>query len=147
MLPNRYLNVFTDTAYPVGRQDRHFYFRLLFFEEFFSLSRKTSNTMSILPKHISKANISKKIEMISKAVISATVYASLRSLLNRCHRHLATLLCIPASRFHKLGRLPLRFASVGADQASPGRLAPCHGHFPYIYYTKHPFDYQDIFIF
>ena len=68
MLPNRLLNVFTDTAYPVGRQDRHFYLCLLFF----SLSRKASNAMSKLPKDISKANIPKKIEMISKAVISTT---------------------------------------------------------------------------
>lgn len=30
----------------------------------------------------------------------------------------------------KLGRLPLRSAPVGAKQASPGRLTPCHGYFP-----------------
>ena len=68
MLPNRLLNVFTDIAYPVCRQDRHFYLCLLFF----SLSRKASNAMSKLPKDISKANIPKKIEIISKVVISAT---------------------------------------------------------------------------
>ena len=39
-------------------------------------------------------------------------------------------LCIPVARYHKLGRLPLRFAPVGAKQASPGRLTPCHGYFP-----------------
>ena len=39
-------------------------------------------------------------------------------------------LCIPVVRYHKLGRLPLRSAPVGAKQASPGRLTPCHGYFP-----------------
>jgi len=60
------LNVLTDTAYPVGRQDRHFYFRL------FLLLRKASNAITKLPKAISRANIPMKIEMISKAVICAT---------------------------------------------------------------------------
>ena len=55
------LSVFTDTAYPVGRQDRHFYFRLLFLEELFSLSRKASNATIKLPNDISNANI----EMLS----------------------------------------------------------------------------------
>ena len=59
--------VLTDTAYPVGRQDRHFYFRLLFL-----LSRKAGNATIKLPKDISNANIPMKIEMISKAVIGAT---------------------------------------------------------------------------
>ena len=54
-----------DTAYPVSRQDRHFYFRLLFLEELFSLSRKASNATIKLPKDINNANISMKIEMIS----------------------------------------------------------------------------------
>lgn len=62
----RLRNVLTDTAYPVGRQDRHFYFRL------FLLSRKASNATIKLPKEISNANIPMKIEMISKAVIGAT---------------------------------------------------------------------------
>ena len=62
----RLRNVLTDTAYPVGRQDRHFYFRL------FLLSRKASNATIKLPKDISNANIPMKIEMISKAVIGAT---------------------------------------------------------------------------
>ena len=43
----------------LGRQDRHFYFRL------FLLSRKASNATIKLPKDISKANIPMKIEMIS----------------------------------------------------------------------------------
>ena len=30
MPPENWLDVLTDTAYPVGRQDRHFYFGLLF---------------------------------------------------------------------------------------------------------------------
>ncbi len=55
----RLRNVLTDTAYPVGRQDRHFYFRLSL------LSRKASSATSKLPKDISKANIPMKIEMIS----------------------------------------------------------------------------------
>jgi hypothetical protein len=61
----RLKNVLTDTAYPVGRQDRHFYFRLLFLEELFSLSRKASNAIIKLPKDINNANIPMKIEMIS----------------------------------------------------------------------------------
>ena len=59
------MNVLKDTAYPVGRQDRHFYFRLLFLEELFSLSRKANNATIKLPKDISNANIPMKIEMIS----------------------------------------------------------------------------------
>ena len=53
------LFVLTDTAYPVGRQDRHFYFRL------FLLSRKASNATIKLPKAINNVNIPRKIEMIS----------------------------------------------------------------------------------
>ena len=42
LLPEfRLMNVLTDTAYPVGRQDRHFYLRL------FLLSRKASNATII----------------------------------------------------------------------------------------------------
>ena len=55
----RLMNVLNDTAYPVGRQDRHFYFRL------FLLSRKASNATIKLPKDINNANIPMKIEMIS----------------------------------------------------------------------------------
>ena len=43
-----------------ARQDRHFYFFLLFL-----LSWKVSNAISKLPKYISKANVSMKIERIS----------------------------------------------------------------------------------
>ena len=53
------LYVLTDTAYPVGRQDRHFYFRL------FLLSRKASNATIKLPKVNNKVKIPRKIEMIS----------------------------------------------------------------------------------
>ena len=53
------MNVLKDTAYPVGRQDRHFYFRL------FLLSRKASNATIKLPKDINNANIPMKIEMLS----------------------------------------------------------------------------------
>ena len=60
------LFVLMDTAYPVGRQDRHFYFRL------FLLSRKASNAINKLPKDISKAKTPIKTEMISNAVIYAT---------------------------------------------------------------------------
>ena len=66
------LNVLTDTAYPVCRQDRHFYFRLLFLEELFSLSRKASNAITRLPKAHNNVNMPRKIERISKAVIGAT---------------------------------------------------------------------------
>ena len=55
-------------AYPVGRQDRHFYFRS------FLLSRKASNAINKLPKDISKANTPIKTEMISNAVIYATSF-------------------------------------------------------------------------
>lgn len=61
----RLMNVLKDTAYPVGSQDRHFYFRLLFLEELFSLSKKASNATIKLPKDISNANIPMKIEMLS----------------------------------------------------------------------------------
>ena len=60
------LNVLTDTAYPVGRQDRHFYFRL------FLLSRKASNAITRLPKAHNNVSMPRKIERISKAVIGAT---------------------------------------------------------------------------
>ena len=59
MPPENWLDVLTDTAYPVGRQDRHFYFFL------FLLSRKARNVTTKLPKDISNANIPMKIEMIS----------------------------------------------------------------------------------
>ena len=65
MLPSR-LNVLTDTAYPVCRQDRHFYFRL------FLLSRKVSNATTRLPKAHNNVSMPRKIERISKAVIGAT---------------------------------------------------------------------------
>ena len=61
----RLMNVLKDTAYPIGRQDRHFYFCLLFLEELSSLSRKASNATIKLPNDISNANIPMKIEMIS----------------------------------------------------------------------------------
>ena len=65
MLPVR-LSVLTNTAYPVGRQDRHFYFRL------FLLSRKASNAITRLPKAHNNVSMPRKIERISKAVIGAT---------------------------------------------------------------------------
>ena len=64
--PGIELFVLTDDAYPVGRQDRHFYFRS------FLLSRKASNAINKLPKDISNANTPIKIEMISNAVIYVT---------------------------------------------------------------------------
>jgi hypothetical protein len=57
--PENGLNVLTDTAYPVGRQDRHFYFFL------FLLSRKARNATMKLPKDISNAKIPMKIEITS----------------------------------------------------------------------------------
>ena len=83
MLSRKRLNVLTNTAYPVGRRGRHFYFHL------FLLSRKVSNAMMKPPKEINKAKIPKKTIIISYAVIYAT-----------------SLLCIPKIRFHWLGRLP-----------------------------------------
>ena len=65
MLP-RCLDVLMDTAYPVGRQDRHFYLRL------FLLLRKASNAITRLPKAHNNVNMPMKIERISKAVIHAT---------------------------------------------------------------------------
>ena len=122
------LSVFTDTAYPVCRQDRHFYFRL------FLLLRKASNAITRLPKAHNNVNMPMKIERISKAVICATVFALLRSVLNGCPLDIQhPFLCIPASRSFGVGRLPLRSATVGAKQASTGRLAPCHGYFPMAY--------------
>ena len=60
--------VLTDTAYPVCRQDRHFYFFL------FSLSlvRKARNATIKLPKVTNSVSIPMKIEIISNAVISRT---------------------------------------------------------------------------
>ncbi len=49
-----------------------FYFRLLFLEELFSLSRKVSNAITRLPKAHNNVNMLMKIEIISKAVIHAT---------------------------------------------------------------------------
>ena len=105
------LDVLTDTAYPVGRQDRHFYFRL------FLLLRKASNAITRLPKAHNNVNMPMKIESISKAVICATVFALLRSVLNGCPLDIQhPFLCIPASRSFGVGRLP-----------------PCHGYFPMAY--------------
>ena len=64
--PRWFLNVLTDTAYPVCRQDRHFYFRL------FLLLRKASNAITRLPKAHNNVNMPMKIERISKAVIHVT---------------------------------------------------------------------------
>ena len=64
--PRWFLNVLTDTAYPVCRQDRHFYFRL------FLLLRKASNAITRLPKAHNNVSMPRKIERISKAVIGAT---------------------------------------------------------------------------
>lgn len=66
MLSRKGLNVLTNTAYPVCRRGRHFYFRL------FLLSRKVSNAMMKPPKEISKAKIPRKTIIISYAVIYAT---------------------------------------------------------------------------
>ena len=97
MLPVR-LSVLTNTAYPVGRQDRHFYFRL------FLLSRKASNAITRLPKAHNNVSMPRKIERISKAVIHATVFALLRSVLNGCPPDIQhPFLCIPASRSLVLG--------------------------------------------
>ena len=49
-----------------ARQDRHFYFFL------FLLSRKARNAINNIPKDISDATTSRKIIMISYAVISHT---------------------------------------------------------------------------
>jgi len=53
------LMVLPPPAYPVGRQDRHFYF-LLFFR-----SRKAIIAINRLPKAISKLSTPKNIEIIS----------------------------------------------------------------------------------
>ena len=53
------LIVLTDTAYPVGRQDRHFYFFLCF------LSRKARNATIKLPKAINKVNMPMTRDKIS----------------------------------------------------------------------------------
>lgn len=124
------LNVLTDTAYPVGRQDRHFYFRLLFLEELFSLSRKASNAITRLPKAHNNVSMPRKIERISKAVIGATVYASLRSSLIGCPPDIQRPSMYSGKPVIGVGRLPLRSASVGVKQASTGRLTPCHEYFP-----------------
>ena len=77
------LSALTDTAYPVGRQDRHFYFR------FFLFWRKVSNVTTNIPVATINEATAKIVETISKAVITPPPF-----------------LCIPASRLHKPGRLP-----------------------------------------
>ncbi len=67
MLPRMVFNVLTDTASPVCRQERHFYFFLLFL-----LSRKVRHATIKLPKEISKPIIPINIKMISAAVILRT---------------------------------------------------------------------------
>ena len=115
---------------PILFADRigNFYLRL------FLLLRKASNAITRLPKAHNNVNMPMKIERISKAVIHATVFALLQSVLNGCPLDIQhPFLCIPASRSFGVGRLPLRSATVGAKQASTGRLAPCHGYFPIAY--------------
>ena len=56
--PKKGLYVFTDTAYPVCRQDRHFYFRS------FLLSRKASNAINKLPKDITVPAAIRELEKI-----------------------------------------------------------------------------------
>ena len=65
MLP-KVVFVLTDAASPVGRQERHFYMCLFF------LSKKVSNATINPPKEINKANIPRKIIIISYGVICAT---------------------------------------------------------------------------
>ena len=101
------LNVLTDTAYPVCRQDRHFYCRL------FLLSRKASNAITRLPKAHNNVSMPRKIERISKAVIGVTVYASLRSSLIGCPPDI---------------QRPSMYS--GKPVIGVGRLPPCHGYFP-----------------
>ena len=64
-LVHKYVSRILGTYHLWIRQDRHFYFRLIFLEDLFSLSRKASNATIKLPKDISNANIPMKIEMIS----------------------------------------------------------------------------------
>ena len=58
------LNVLTDTAYPVGRQDRHFYLR------FFLFWRKVINASTNMPTATIKDATAKIVETISYAVIT-----------------------------------------------------------------------------
>ena len=56
--------VLTDTAYPVGRQDRHFYFR------FFLFWRKVSNATTNIPVATIKDATAKIVDTISYDVIT-----------------------------------------------------------------------------
>ena len=60
------LDVLTDTAYPVCRQDRHFYFLS------FLRSRKVRSVINIVPNVISKPRIPRNTVIISKSVITHT---------------------------------------------------------------------------
>ena len=92
------LNVLTDTAYPVGRQDRHFYLRL------FLLSRKASNAITKPPNEIINPLISMKITIISADVIYVTVFAPASVRAKRMSTgHPAPFLCIPAKQVIKPG--------------------------------------------
>ncbi len=62
-----YYNILMDTAYPVVRQDKHFYFFLLFL-----LLRKVRNVTVKLPKEISRLIIPINIKIISAVVILRT---------------------------------------------------------------------------
>lgn len=106
MLPKR-LNVFTDTAYPVCRQDRQFYFFLLSL----SLTRKARNAIIKLPKVANKVNTPMKIEIISNAVILRT--------------------SLPMY-FQQAGQMTREatsaFRSGQREISISGHLTPCHGY-------------------
>ena len=104
------LSVLKDTAYPVGRQDRHFYLCL------FLLSRKASNAITKPPNEIINPLISMKIIIISADVICVAVFAPASVRAKRMSTgHPAPFLCI---------------LDIPVLQA--GRLPPCHGCFPRI---------------
>ena len=72
-----------------------------------------------------KCDVKSAIAFVEKWGENALEYSPTR----RHRRHLPSYVFrLPG--IIKLGRLPLRSAPVGAKQASPGRLTPCHGYFP-----------------
>lgn len=89
-----------DAAYPVGRQDRHFYFFLRFL-----LLRKVSNAIIRPPKETSNASIPSIIIMISQAVISIPSLPMYSAIQKKCGlyksgRHPPCHECFSINRFY-----------------------------------------------
>ena len=122
-----------DHASSVGRQERHFYFFLLFL-----LSRKFRNATTKPPKVQSKVNIPRKIEIISKAVITTL---RLRSASVRAKRmstgHPAPLPMYSGKPVIWLGRLPFYTSFRSAQNwRPPDVMRPVMGTLPTCFHAR-----------